>query len=110
MSTTPVVLTTLIIFKANDQEVELPNLRSGMDESVIKNAATVTGTLYDANGVAVPDFENVSFIFIADGTYRGHVSEAFDPPEGSYVLKIHAVENDDDLNIQYKVKVKLNKG
>ncbi len=93
----------MILYRNNDQIIELPGLRSGLDETQYKNAATCSATLYDKDGTPVDGFINITLIYQSTapvaGTYRGQISEAFAPPIAkNYVLKVHADQAGDDFN------------
>ena len=55
-----------------DQVVTLPKLRTNTTIPTYLNAAEVKATLYDPKGVVVPQFRNVSLLYVddSDGSYE----------------------------------------
>lgn len=99
-----------VLYKRNSQVVELPRLRSGLDETQFKNAATATATLCDADGSPISGYQPFPLSLAegsVDGTYSVRLGADFDPPAGRYRLVFAASESGDDLEDAVTVVVKV---
>ena len=83
----------VILYKLNDNFIEIDGLADGLDAANYFNAATITATLKDSAGVNVAGIIALPLTYVSasNGKYRGAVQEAFDPPAGGgYSLIIDA--------------------
>jgi len=86
----------VILFVDNDMFVEIDQLHDGLDVLTYFNAATVTATLKDRDGVVVTGVNGITLTYVAasNGTYRGAIQETFNPTlGGGYKLEIIAVQS-----------------
>ena len=80
----------LTAYIANDNVVRLEGLTDSDD--VVRNDATVTGTLEDSDGNAVTGFDGQSMPNVSgsDGDYQATLQDTVSLTAGTYTLKITA--------------------
>jgi hypothetical protein len=101
----------LILYKKNDQYVEISGLADGLTAAYM-NAATVTATLKARDGTNVTGLTNITLSYVAasDGVYRGQVAETFDPTAGGgYTLHIDATQGSTTAHLEIPVEIKIRK-
>jgi hypothetical protein len=99
-----VVPTRLILFKANDQVIEVKGLKNNVSGAFL-NAATVTATLKDPAGANVTGLTAIPLAYVAasSGDYRGQVEETFNPAQkDGYTLHIDASEGGLVLHVEIR--------
>lgn len=98
----------MVFTRKNDQFIEIDGLQDPTTGAFVNNA-TVTATLVDQYGNAVPGCTNVTLNYLAttNGNYRGLVEQTFNPIIGAgYTLQVTAtapgqgVDNTVDLFLE----------
>lgn len=82
----------VVLRRGNDQVVTLLGLKT-TDTKVYLNLATVTGTLFDSKGHAIPGFQNVPMTYVPDS-------------EGNYEWLIEGVTMMLPKNVEYTLEIK----
>jgi hypothetical protein len=98
----------VILYKKNDQWIEIDGLADGLTATLI-DGATVTATLHDSAGQPVSGLTAVALSFVSSGVYRGQVNETFDPAVGTYTLLLDATMGAYTGHWELKCKVKIRK-
>jgi hypothetical protein len=99
--------TSVTLYPGNNQYVEIQGLKDVITGSFL-NTETVTATLFDSTGAAVAGLNALAMPFEAasSGNYRGQiVGSTFNPPLGSYTLKITST-NGFLLTLKSKVAIR----
>lgn len=96
---------SIVVYAENDQIIELPGLRSGLDQTIFLTAATVIATMYNSKDIAVSGFTNITLNYISGapipGTYRGQITSSCNPPiGGGYWIVVEATQGGDKFHIE----------
>jgi len=82
----------LIPVRLNDQIIEIDGLQDAVTQAYY-SSATVTATLVDQSGDAVPGFSDIPMSYVggSNGKYRGLIEQTFNAPLGTgYTLQVKA--------------------
>ncbi len=104
-----VTATKLVLYKSNDQEVEVIGLKNNITGAWL-NAAVVTATLKDPAGANVTGLTALPLAYVAlsNGDYRGHVEETFNPTaKDGYTLHIDASEGGVVLHLEIPTRIEI---
>lgn len=95
--------TRLTMAQLNDQYIQLDGLADGLTAAPI-SAATLTVTLINQSGGNVASMTGISMAAVGGlpGSYRGLVTNAFDPPLGSQYTAAF-----DGTNGGFKIHIEL---
>jgi hypothetical protein len=94
--------TRLTMAQLNDQFIQLDGLADGITGAAI-SAAVMTVTLQDFNGNNVANMTGISMTPVSPaGSYRGAVTNAFNPPAGTEYTAVF-----DGTNSGFKLRISL---
>jgi hypothetical protein len=95
----------LILYKDNDQIVQLTGLRNAKTLAYL-NTATVTLSLKDSKGATVFADTPLDYEAGSNGNYSATIQESFDPTAGNrYLSIIDAVQGGATLHLEVWTKV-----
>lgn len=90
----------LTLYQYNSQWLQVTGLCDGLNPTNFKNSATLTATLYDVTGTAVPGLTDVSLQYVtsSNGNYQYLIPSTFAPQAGPpYTLKIDGTDSDGNV-------------